>query len=107
LPNKGVGNPWHQRQSTSGVVATGGKFTAGVVLTLQQFTTCFTAININLRKDVTTGVVVTIGKFATEVNDATLKLLPASLTREVHLELGISENLLNFLKKFKMTLAEL
>jgi hypothetical protein len=47
------------------------------------------AININLRKDVTTGVVVTIGKFATEVNDATVKLLPASLTREVHLELGI------------------
>jgi hypothetical protein len=37
---------------------------------------------------VTTGVVVTIGKFATEVNDATLKLLPASMTREVHPDLG-------------------
>jgi hypothetical protein len=45
-----------------------------------------------------TGVVDTIGKFATEVNDATVKLLPTSMKREVLLELGISQNLVNFLK---------
>jgi hypothetical protein len=59
---------------------------------------------------VPTDVVVTIGKFATKVNDATLKLLPASLTREVHPELG-NGNISKFgefsKKKFKLALAEL
>jgi hypothetical protein len=48
---------------------------------------------------VTTGVIATIGKLSTEVNDATLKLLPATMTREVHPDLGNISKFGEFSKK--------